>query len=162
MPRRQLAIIARRAVLRFTAASNSIIMGKCVERGGHSNQIAWLQGQGSRREFSASNSPSDINLVDSELSNDTQIAETKVATIISSKSHANSTDKDKVERNMDPELPLDVKSLIIFEDNHLIVMNKTPCLLTQGDSTGNTNLLDKTKAYLIWRDHKPGDAYLGT
>ena len=57
--------------------------------------------------------------------------------------------------------PVDVRGLIVFEDNHVIVMNKPPCLLTQGDLTGNTNLLDATKAFLVIRDRKPGEAYLG-
>ena len=37
---------------------------------------------------------------------------------------------------------------ILFEDNHLIIVNKNPGELTQGDITGDETLGDKIKAYL--------------
>jgi len=37
---------------------------------------------------------------------------------------------------------------IIYEDNHIIVLEKYPGLLSQGDETGNPNLIDIIKNYL--------------
>lgn len=51
---------------------------------------------------------------------------------------------------------------ILFEDNHLIVVNKNPGELTQGDITGDETLGDKIKAYLKKKYNKPGNVYLGT
>ena len=50
---------------------------------------------------------------------------------------------------------------ILFEDNHLIVVNKNPGELTQGDITGDETLGDKIKAYLKKKYSKPGNVYLG-
>ena len=50
---------------------------------------------------------------------------------------------------------------IIYEDNHLIVVNKPAGILTQGDSTGDTSLFDCTKEYLKTKYNKPGDVFLG-
>ena len=50
---------------------------------------------------------------------------------------------------------------LIFEDNHLLIVEKPPNLLTQGDATGDPCLLDRMKAYLKERYQKPGDVYLG-
>ena len=37
---------------------------------------------------------------------------------------------------------------ILYEDNHIIVVNKPPRILVQGDKTGDTTLLDLTKKYI--------------
>ena len=50
---------------------------------------------------------------------------------------------------------------ILFEDNHIIVINKKPSQIVQGDKTGDIPLSEEIKAYLIKRYEKPGDAYLG-
>ena len=50
---------------------------------------------------------------------------------------------------------------ILFEDNHLIVVNKNPGELTQGDITGDETLGDKIKTYLKKKYNKPGNVYLG-
>lgn len=50
---------------------------------------------------------------------------------------------------------------IIYEDNHLIVINKPAGMLTQGDSTSDLSLLDWTKKYLKDKYNKPGDVFLG-
>ena len=50
---------------------------------------------------------------------------------------------------------------IVYEDNHLLVVEKPPNLLTQGDATGDPCLLDKMKQSLRERYHKPGEVYLG-
>lgn len=50
---------------------------------------------------------------------------------------------------------------ILFEDNHLIVINKKPGELTQGDITNDETLGDKVKVYLKKKYNKPGNVYLG-
>ncbi len=50
---------------------------------------------------------------------------------------------------------------ILYEDNHLLVALKRPMLLTQGDKTGDEDLLSLLKAYIKEKYQKPGEAYLG-
>lgn len=50
---------------------------------------------------------------------------------------------------------------ILYEDNHIIAVNKQCCELVQGDSTGDTTLSDKIKKYLATKYNKPGDVFLG-
>jgi len=50
---------------------------------------------------------------------------------------------------------------ILFEDNHLLVVNKPAGLLVQGDETGDITLADQAKAYIKERYKKPGDVFLG-
>ncbi|HMM11709.1 MAG TPA: RluA family pseudouridine synthase [Bacteroidales bacterium] len=50
---------------------------------------------------------------------------------------------------------------ILYQDNHLIVVNKLPSEIVQGDKTGDPSLLDEVKEYLRISRHKPGDAYAG-
>ena len=50
---------------------------------------------------------------------------------------------------------------ILFEDNHLIVINKKAGELVQGDNTGDMSLLDSVKAFLKSKYNKPGAAFLG-
>ena len=50
---------------------------------------------------------------------------------------------------------------ILYEDNHVIVAVKPQNLLTQGDETGNENLLDQIKEYVKETYNKPGEAYIG-
>ena len=50
---------------------------------------------------------------------------------------------------------------ILFEDNHLIAVNKPSGLLVQGDETGDITLSDLTKEYIKHQYHKPGAVFLG-
>jgi len=50
---------------------------------------------------------------------------------------------------------------VLYEDNHILVVNKPPGMLTQGDRTGDTTLLDHCKEYLKVKYDKPGRVYLG-
>ncbi|MBP9153060.1 MAG: RluA family pseudouridine synthase [Flavobacteriales bacterium] len=50
---------------------------------------------------------------------------------------------------------------ILFEDNHIIAVNKPSGLLVQGDKTGDETLADLVKAYIKKTKDKPGDVYLG-
>lgn len=51
---------------------------------------------------------------------------------------------------------------IIFEDNHLIAINKPSGMLSQGDQTGDDSAIDYVKDYIKVRYKKPGDVYLGS
>ena len=50
---------------------------------------------------------------------------------------------------------------VLYEDNHLIVVNKTCSDLVQGDKTGDETLPDKIKAYLKEKYDKPGNVFCG-
>ncbi len=50
---------------------------------------------------------------------------------------------------------------ILFEDNHLIAVNKPHGMLTQGDDSGDANLLDEVKKFIKERDQKPGNVFVG-
>lgn len=50
---------------------------------------------------------------------------------------------------------------IVFEDNHLLVINKKAGQLVQGDKTGDLSLLDLLKDFIKVRDQKPGNVFLG-
>lgn len=54
-----------------------------------------------------------------------------------------------------------MKEQIVFEDNHLLVINKKAGQLVQGDKTGDLSLLDLLKNFIKVRDHKPGNVFLG-
>lgn len=54
-----------------------------------------------------------------------------------------------------------IESQIIFEDNHLLVINKKAGQLVQGDKTGDASLLDLIKDFIKKRDQKPGNVFLG-
>ena len=51
---------------------------------------------------------------------------------------------------------------IVYEDNHLISVNKKPSWLVQGDKTGDESLVDALKIYLKQKYSKPGDVFLGS
>lgn len=50
---------------------------------------------------------------------------------------------------------------ILYEDNHMIVVNKHAGDLVQADVTGTPSLRDEIMAYIKRRDHKPGEVFLG-
>ena len=50
---------------------------------------------------------------------------------------------------------------VVYEDNHIIVMNKPPGLLVQGDKTGDDTLVDQAKFYVKHQYNKSGDVFLG-
>ncbi|MEN2434547.1 RNA pseudouridine synthase [Weeksellaceae bacterium A-14] len=52
-------------------------------------------------------------------------------------------------------------SQIVFEDNHLLVINKKAGQIVQGDKTGDESLLDSIKNFIKKRDQKPGNVFLG-
>lgn len=50
---------------------------------------------------------------------------------------------------------------ILFEDNHLLVINKPAGILVQGDETGDEPLSKKAEEYLKFKYKKPGAAFVG-
>lgn len=50
---------------------------------------------------------------------------------------------------------------VLFEDNHLIVINKRVSDIVQGDKTGDDPLSEVVKQYLKEKYNKPGNVYLG-
>jgi 23S rRNA pseudouridine1911/1915/1917 synthase len=50
---------------------------------------------------------------------------------------------------------------VLYEDNHLLVVNKDPGILSQGDATGDASLVDLCKAYIGKKFNKPGAVFLG-
>jgi 23S rRNA pseudouridine1911/1915/1917 synthase len=50
---------------------------------------------------------------------------------------------------------------VLFEDNHILAVEKVPGTLTQGDRTGDRSLLEEAKSYLKVKYEKPGAVFLG-
>ena len=50
---------------------------------------------------------------------------------------------------------------VLYEDNHLIAINKRSGDIVQGDKTGDTSLCDKVKDYLKESYQKPGNVFCG-
>jgi len=50
---------------------------------------------------------------------------------------------------------------ILFEDNHLLIVNKRPGDIVQGDKTGDIPLTEHLKTYLKEKYNKPGEVFLG-
>lgn len=55
----------------------------------------------------------------------------------------------------------DLSSRILYEDNHLLIVNKKVGEIVQGDKTGDEPLSDTYKAFIAMRDSKPGQVFLG-
>ena len=54
-----------------------------------------------------------------------------------------------------------IDSRILYEDNHLIAINKLAGELSQGDKTGDVSMIDDVKDYLKRKYDKKGNVYLG-
>ena len=50
---------------------------------------------------------------------------------------------------------------VLYEDNHLIAVNKTSSEIVQGDKTGDTPLSETVKQWLKEKYQKPGDVFIG-
>ena len=55
----------------------------------------------------------------------------------------------------------DFGSRILYEDNHILIVNKKVGEITQGDKTGDECLAEAYKAFIAQRDSKPGQVFLG-
>ncbi|GHM99177.1 RNA pseudouridine synthase [Cytophagales bacterium WSM2-2] len=50
---------------------------------------------------------------------------------------------------------------VLYEDNHLLAVNKTSGVLVQGDETGDEPLVELCKKYIKEKYKKPGEVFLG-
>lgn len=50
---------------------------------------------------------------------------------------------------------------VLYEDNHLLIVNKEAGILSQGDETGDESILDLGKKYIKKKYKKPGNVFLG-
>lgn len=50
---------------------------------------------------------------------------------------------------------------VVYEDNHIIIVNKTTSEIVQGDKTGDVPLSETVKQYLKEKYHKPGNVFIG-
>ena len=51
---------------------------------------------------------------------------------------------------------------VLYEDNHIIAVNKRPSDIVQGDKTGDTPLSEFVKQYIKEKYNKPGEVFVGT
>jgi len=58
-------------------------------------------------------------------------------------------------------MSINFENLILYEDNHLLVVHKPAKLLSQKDNTKDIDVVSLTKDYLISKYQKRGDAYVG-
>src|SRR5258706_15688128 len=54
-----------------------------------------------------------------------------------------------------------ISSLVLYEDNHLLAINKAAGVLVQGDETGDEPLVELCKKYIKEKYNKPGEVFLG-
>lgn len=50
---------------------------------------------------------------------------------------------------------------VVYEDNHIIVVNKTASEIVQADKTGDTPLSESVKLYLKEKYQKLGNVFIG-
>ena len=66
-----------------------------------------------------------------------------------------------VYRHLTSEEYSDLASRILYEDNHLLVVNKRVGEIVQGDKTSDEPITEIYKAFIAQRDAKPGQVFLG-
>ena len=64
-------------------------------------------------------------------------------------------------RSLSPAEFSDRQQRILYEDNHILVVNKAVGDIVQGDKTGDECLAETYKAFIAQRDGKPGRVFLG-
>ncbi|MCQ2138941.1 MAG: RluA family pseudouridine synthase [Bacteroidales bacterium] len=64
-------------------------------------------------------------------------------------------------RTLTREEYCDIQKRILYEDNHLLIINKRVGEITQGDKTGDECIADTLKAFIAERDAKPGKVFMG-
>lgn len=55
----------------------------------------------------------------------------------------------------------DFTAEVLYEDNHLLALNKPAGLLTMGDDTGDRTMVDVARGYLREKYNKPGNVFVG-
>ncbi|ABG60459.1 RluA family pseudouridine synthase [Cytophaga hutchinsonii] len=68
---------------------------------------------------------------------------------------------DSTEQPHDPIQEFEHFFTVVFEDNHLIAVNKKNGVLVQGDDTGDKPLSELVKEYLKKKYNKPGNVFAG-
>jgi 23S rRNA pseudouridine1911/1915/1917 synthase len=71
------------------------------------------------------------------------------------------TDRYEEKLVHDVNMGHDIASRVLYEDNHIIIINKLPGEIVQGDKTGDRTLAEDVKAYLKEKYNKPGNVFLG-
>ncbi len=64
-------------------------------------------------------------------------------------------------RTLSDEEFRDLEGRILYEDNHLLIVNKRAGEIVQGDRTGDECLAETLKAFVAQRDGKPGQVFMG-
>ncbi|MCR4565529.1 MAG: RNA pseudouridine synthase [Bacteroidales bacterium] len=64
-------------------------------------------------------------------------------------------------RTLSPEEFDELTARILYEDNHLLIINKKVGEIAQGDKTGDECLSETFKSYIAQRDGKPGAVFMG-
>lgn len=64
-------------------------------------------------------------------------------------------------RTLDKAEFSDIAARILYEDNHILIINKRVGEIVQGDKTGDEALSETLKAYIAQRDNKPGRVFIG-
>ena len=62
---------------------------------------------------------------------------------------------------LSPAAREDLAGRILYEDNHIIIVNKRPGEIVQGDKTGDEPLSETLKRFIAERDGKPGQVFMG-
>lgn len=78
-----------------------------------------------------------------------------------SKTHTSQDRPSSHYRSLPKEEFDDISSRILYEDNHLLILNKKVGEIVQGDKTGDEPLSEKLKAFISERDLKPGRVFIG-
>jgi len=68
---------------------------------------------------------------------------------------------ESVYRTLSQEEFDDISVRILYEDNHILILNKKSGEIVQGDKTGDEPLCDTLKAFIAMRDSKPGRVFMG-
>ncbi len=59
-------------------------------------------------------------------------------------------------------MPTTIENIsVLFQDNHILILNKQPSDIVQGDKTGDVSLLDICKDYIKIKEKKEGNVFLG-
>lgn len=64
-------------------------------------------------------------------------------------------------RHIDEKEYKELEARIVYEDNHLLVINKKSGEIVQGDKTGDEPINETYKAFVAQRDAKPGQVFMG-
>lgn len=60
-----------------------------------------------------------------------------------------------------PGNSVSIETQILYQDNHIIILNKLPSQIVQGDKTGDTPISEMLKEYIKVKLNKPGEVFLG-